>query len=168
MQKKASLRIVACGGRDQTFDMFTIAVASSGPSDTCALLVDSECAITARDDISHLRQSDGWTFPALGRHRVFLMVQMMEAWFLADRDALTEFYDGGFLAKSLPGTPTNVESVRKEDLEASLKNATRNTRTKGEYRKLEHGAALLSRINPQKVEAGSSHAREFHGFLRSL
>ncbi len=45
------------------------------------------------------------------------MVQAMEAWFLADREALANFYDGGFLANSLPGSPTNVEAVLKDDLE---------------------------------------------------
>ena len=92
----------------------------------------------------------------------------MEAWFLADREALAEFYDDGFLAKSLPGSPTNIEAVLKEDLESRLKQASRQTKTKGEYHKTRHGFALLALIDPKKVEDASPHAASFHKFLRGL
>ena len=92
----------------------------------------------------------------------------MEAWFLADRETLATFYDGGFLPKSLPGSATNVEIIRKEDIEPALKNATRKTATKGEYHKINHGAALLAQIDPAKVEKASPHAASFHQFLRGL
>lgn len=96
------------------------------------------------------------------------MVQAMEAWFLADREALATFYDGGFLRNSLPGSATNIEIVRKQDLEPALKNATRKTNTKGVYRKIDHGAALLALIDPAKVEKASPHAKQFNDFLRNL
>jgi hypothetical protein len=96
------------------------------------------------------------------------MVQAMEAWFLADRETLVAFYDGGFLANSLPGSPTNVESVLKDDLETRLKHASAPTETKGEYQKVKHGFALLALIDPVKVETGSPHAKRFHDFLRGL
>ena len=96
------------------------------------------------------------------------MVQAMEAWFLADREALDEFYDGGFLAKSLPGSPTKIEAVRKDDLEPTLIHATKKTKTKGEYHKINHGSALLALIDPSKVEKASPHAASFHAFLREL
>ena len=83
-------------------------------------------------------------------------------------EALAAFYDGGFLPKSLPGSATNVEIIRKEDIEPALKNATRKTETKGEYHKINHGAALLALIDPAKVEKASPHAASFHQFLRSL
>jgi hypothetical protein len=44
------------------------------------------------------------------------MVQAMEAWFLADREALAEFYGNGFSAQNLPGSPTNIEAIPKDDL----------------------------------------------------
>jgi hypothetical protein len=92
----------------------------------------------------------------------------MEAWFLADRLALAEFYDGGFHEGRLPGSPSDIESVPKEDLEPRLKGATKGTRTKGEYHKTRHAFDLLALIDPDKVGKGSRHAREFHDFLRSL
>lgn len=96
------------------------------------------------------------------------MTQAMEAWFLADREALAVYYDGGFRLNALPGSPKDIESIRKGDLEPRLKQATRDTRTKGEYHKTRHGFALLSEIDPAKVEAGSQHAKLFHDFLREL
>jgi hypothetical protein len=96
------------------------------------------------------------------------MVQTMEAWFLADRSTLVAYYDGGFLPNSLPGSATNIEIVRKEDIEPALKKATRKTKTKGEYRKIDHGAVLLTLIDPKNVEGASPHAASFHRFLRGL
>jgi hypothetical protein len=160
--------IVACGGRQQAYDRFKTAVVTSRDDETCVLLVDAEDRVKAATVTEHLRARDGWEFPSLDRHRVFLMAQAMEAWFLADREVLGEFYDGGFLSRSLPGSPTNVETVPKGDLEPRLKSASKPTKTKGEYHKVKHGFALLGLIDPSKVEAGSPHAAEFHEFLRCL
>ena len=160
--------IVACGGHDQAFKRFKTAVDSSQAGDVCALLVDAEAPVTAASVVQHLHDRDGWDFPALGRHEVFLMVQAMEAWFLADREALANFYDGGFLANSLPGNPTNVEAVSKDDLEPTLKHASKPTKTKGEYHKVKHGFALLAIIDPAKVAGASPHAKFLNEFLASL
>src|SRR5208283_4605105 len=132
------------------------------------LLVDSEGPVTANTPTEHLHVRDGWDFATLVNYKVFLMVQTMEVWFLADRDTLAAYYNGGFLPKSLPGSETDVESVRKEDVEPSLKKATRKTKTKGEYHKIGHGAALLALIDPTKVEKASHHAAQFNRFLREL
>jgi hypothetical protein len=159
--------IVVCGGRQQAFDRFNTAVLGSGADETCVLLVDAEESVTARNPADHLRAQDRWSFPTLDRHRVFLMVQAMEAWFLADRKALEKFYDGGFLIKSLRGSQRDIESVRKDDLEPCLNHASKQTQ-KGEYHKTKHGFALLALIDPAKVEAASPHAASFHQFLRAL
>jgi len=95
------------------------------------------------------------------------MVQAMEAWFLADREALSEFYDGEFLSKSLRGSPADIEAIRKDDLEPCLKHASKPTQ-KDEYHKTKHGFALLALIDPAKVEKASPHAANFHQFLRGL
>jgi hypothetical protein len=96
------------------------------------------------------------------------MVQAMEAWFLADRQALRTFYGAGFLEGSLPGAANNVESVPKDNLEPALKHASKATKTKGEYHKVKHGFALLGLVNPNLVEKGSPHAEQFNDFLRGL
>ena len=165
---KPRLRIVPCGGRNQTFDKFKAAAQTSKAGDLCALLVDAEGPVTAGSSAEHLHVRDRWDFPALRNHQVFLMVQAMEAWLLADRGTLAAFYDGGFLAKSLPGSPTDIEAVLKDDLEPKLKHASKPTKTKGEYHKTRHGFELLGKIDPAKVENASPHAASFHKFLRGL
>jgi hypothetical protein len=80
----------------------------------------------------------------------------MEAWFLADRQALGSFYEQGFLARSLPGH-ADIEEVPKYELVRRLEHASRNTQ-KGRYHKTRHGFALLALIDPQKVRAASRRA----------
>jgi hypothetical protein len=160
--------VIACGGRQQAFDRFKTAIKASRDGEICALLVDAEGPVRTNNPEEHLLARDGWNFPTLGRHRVFLMVQAMEAWFLADRVALAEFYDGGFLVNSLPGSPTDIEAVPKDDLEYRLKHASKPTATKKEYHKTRHGFELLGKIDPKKVEKASPHAASFHNFLRGL
>jgi hypothetical protein len=162
-------KIVACGGRKDAFDDFMTAIKNGGSVDTFVLLVDSEERVTVPDPIEHLRRRDGSQLPErLGRHRVFLMVQAMEAWFLADREILADYYDGGFRPKGLPGRRDDIESVPKGDLEPGLKQATRDTRTKGQYHKTRHGFDLLAKVDPVKIEKGSAQAAAFHQFLRNL
>lgn len=145
--------IVACGGRDEAFDKFQTQIGISKRGDICALLVDSEEPVNT-EPLRHLINRDRWHFPALNDHEVFLMVQAMEAWFLADRRTLAEFYGDGFSATNLPGSPTNVETIPKDDLERALKRASKACETKGEYHKVKHGFALLALISPAKVEEG--------------
>jgi hypothetical protein len=166
--ESSRLRIVAAGGREQTFDKFKRAARDSRIEEVSVLLVDSEGPVTANTPVEHLQARDGWNFAPLSNYKVFLMVQTMEAWLLADRDALATFYDGGFQPNSLPGSEANVESIRKEDIEPGFKKATRKTKTKGEYHKIDHGAALLAMIDPAKVEKASPHAASFNTFLRGL
>jgi len=144
------------------------AVQESQPDEICVLLVDAEGQVSASTSIEHLRRRDKWEFPLLKNHQVFLMVQAMEAWFLADREALATFYDGGFLANSLPGSSATIEAVSKDDLEPKLKHASKPTKTKKEYHKTRHGFELLSKIDPVKVGNASPHAASFNEFLRSL
>jgi hypothetical protein len=162
-----SPRIVACGGRQQAFDRFKTAVRSSQADEVCALLVDAEAPVKSAAAIQHLHASDGWDFPAFAGHKVFLMVQAMEAWFLADREALAAFYNGGFLAKSLPDNP-NIEAIPKDQLEPALKHASKPTRTRGAYHKGKHSFELLARIDPMKVANASPHAKLFNEFLSNL
>lgn len=161
-------KIVPCGGRQQTFGRFRNAAVICAVGRSCVLLVDSEGPAGGRAAKVVLSSRDGWDFARLDDHRVFLMVQAMEAWFLADREALSGFYGAGFLAASLPGSPTNVEGVAKSDLERALKHASKPAKTKGEYQKVKHGFAVLALIDPGKVEKASPHAKLFNDFLRSL
>jgi hypothetical protein len=162
------LKIVACGGRKQAFDRFRTEAGRTKPDEFCVLLVDSEGLVKPNATPAiHLYERDKWDFASLPSKQVFLMVQAMEAWFLADRDALATYYGQGFRRNALPGDEHHVEAIPKDDLVRSLENASSNTKTKGQYHKTRHGFALLARIAPSKVEAGSPHAAAFHRFLRS-
>lgn len=150
------LSVIACGSRFQTFNDFRKAVRQH-PGDFVILLVDSEGRVVAPSAWTHLNASDRWQRPAgTIDDQAHLMVQCMEAWFMADREALTEFYGQGFLAGSLPGQP-NIEQIPKRSLLPVLKHASKQT-TKGSYHKTRHGFALLALINPQSLRNASPHA----------
>ncbi len=153
-------RIIACGTRRSAFDRFCTAL--SHYSETfCMLLVDSETAVAAgMGPWAHLksRTGDGWNKPtgATDDH-AHLMVQCMEAWFLADKDCLARYFGQGFNAGALPANP-NIEAISKADIYSGLKKATRNTKTKGKYQKGNHSFDILGKIDPQKVRQASPHA----------
>ena len=54
------------------------------------------------------------------------MAQCMEAWLVADPEALAEFYDQGFNANALPKR-INLEEEPKAQIYVALENATRQT-----------------------------------------
>ena len=114
-------RIFASGGRRQAYDDFRHALGASRGDDLAVLLVDSEGPVAT--DVGpwrHLKDRDGWDKPAGATDdHVHLMVQCMEAWFLADRAALTRYFSDGFNENSLP--PSNG---RRGSLEAGPRTRT--------------------------------------------
>jgi hypothetical protein len=141
--------IVACGGRGATFADYLTALASH-PDAFNVLLVDAEGPVTAASPWDHLKATDGWDKPAGVEDRhCHLMAQAMEAWFLADREALRQFYGNRFNDSALPNNP-NVEQVSKGTLATALANATRQTQ-KGLYHKTRHGFKLLEVIRLDEV-----------------
>jgi hypothetical protein len=78
-----------------------------------------------------------------------LMVQTMDAWFIADIETLEKFYGKDFKKNALPKN-YNVENIDKDTLFNSLKKATRDT-SKGEYHKIKHASKLLELIDADKI-----------------
>ena len=155
---RRSFSITASGSRSEAFKDFSLAL-KQNTGDYNVLLVDSEEAVTL-GPWAHLaaRKGDEWKKPAVATDdQSQLMVQVMESWFLADRDVLAGFYGQGFTPGSLPGQ-LNVELISKKDVLDGLSNASRNTKTKGEYHKTRHGFDLLGLIDPALVRAASIHA----------
>lgn len=105
--------IIACGPRNAAIDNFFIAIRSHAQAFNL-LLVDAEAPVTSAP-WKHLERH-GENAPDEQCH---LMVQMMEAWFVADCDALANFYGSGFRAGALP-TGRNVELIEKDRLESAL------------------------------------------------
>jgi hypothetical protein len=159
-----SFSVIASGSRNDAFEDFREAL-KRHPRDYIVLLVDSEEPVTT-GPWQHLRDRPGdhWHRPAAASEdQAHLMVQVMESWFLADKQVLTDYYGQGFLAGSLPGQP-NIELVAKQDVFDALEHASRKTQ-KGEYHKTRHGFDLLELIDPKRVRAASHHAERLLAVL---
>lgn len=162
-------RIISCGGRQSTFEKFRTALTRAADSDFFVLLVDSEGPVAGGADVwTHLNARDGWGRPVgASDNSAHLMVQCMEAWFLADRDALGRFFGNGFNRNLLPHR-REIENVSKHDIGRSLKAATRQCRTKGEYDKGRHSFAVLAMLSPERVTAASPHAQRLVNTLLAV
>lgn len=157
--KRHGWKLVPCGGRNATYDAFVNALRSA-PAAVNVLLVDSEEAIAdetgdrmraARARVDHLTQRDGWNLTAADPERIHLMVQCMEAWIVADADALQRFYGQHFARNALPARD-NLEGESKRDVCGKLDRATADRRmTKGRYSKIKHASLLLQRLDPTKI-----------------
>ena len=151
-------RVIACGGRHKTYERFRTAIAHATTEVFVVLLVDSEEPVTACP-WRHVRDRDNWSKPPNATDdNVHFMVQCMESWFLADKDALASYFGTGFAQNALPGH-ANIEEVSKTVLMESLKRATRASVPKGKYQKGKHSFDILSTLDPQKVTAASPHAK---------
>ena len=136
-------KLVPCGGRNETFKMFSHAHSDRDLA-VVVLLVDAEDPVTnaPRD---HLRGRDGWDLAGVEDGAVHLMVQAMEAWIAADVRALSDYYGQAFLKSRLPRTQ-NLETVPKTDLAKALEEASAGC-GKGAYHKIKHAKDLLARID---------------------
>lgn len=177
--KKAGLlgympRVVPCGSRKNAYDDYCIALRNG---EAAMLLVDSEDSVAPallvvnKDDSVktaqpwvHLqnRTGDKWMKPINANDvHCHLMVQCMEAWFLADRQMLQTFFGQGFNVNALPSTGNPIEEVAKSKIYQSLDDATKNCKTKAPYGKGEHSFKLLALIDPSKVTTSSRWAKRF-------
>ena len=117
-EKRCGFRLIAAKGtpcRD-----FGIAIqANTGAWNI--LLKDSE-GPDARDLSASLCRQNEWS--QSHAESIFWMVEMMESWFHADKDALKQLYGSEFRKNSLKANP-NVEQISKKDLKDGLSAATR-------------------------------------------
>ena len=160
------ITVIASGDRLKAFRDFCSALRQHR-DDLVILLVDAEGEVKSKS-WQHLstREGDGWTRPLeAAANQAHLMVQVMEAWFLADHTILIDYYGQGFLHNSLPGQ-RNIELIAKQDVFTALKHATRHTQ-KGEYHKTRHGFELLELCDPEKIRRASRHANELFEVLES-
>ena len=157
---------VACGSRREAYKRFRTAVAQRDV-DVPLLLVDSEGPIDAWNPSTpgvlwaHLRDREGdrWERPdGVADDSVHLMVQMMESWFLADRDCLARYFGDGFNVNVLPSPQRNLEEVPKRDVAEALKTSTRQCK-KGPYDKGKHSFQLLREVDASRVVEASPYAR---------
>lgn len=163
-------RIVACGGRSDTYKSFRRAIANR---DEAILLVDSEVPVDVCyqqgkpenwQPWRHLKDvpDDGWERPKGTKDTdCHLMVQVMESWLLVDRRALRKYFGQGFKANRLPATERDIESIQKDEIDKSLGEATQSCRPKGQYNKGDHSFDLLASIDPGQIMSASPWAKRF-------
>jgi len=164
--KKIKWDIILCGSRNNAFRDFKNALAAH-PDAFVILLVDSEAPVT-QSPWEHLKSRDNWDAPSgIDETHCYLMVQTMEAWFMADIDTLKKFYGEGFKEKAIPKN-INVETIDKNSLERSLKAASRDTKSKGEYQKIQHASKLLEMLKVDKVRKASSECGRIFTTLTEL
>jgi hypothetical protein len=156
--------IVACGSRRIAFEKFKTAL-DTHPNAYNVLLVDSEADVS-KSPWSHLQNRDGWELSGAMDEQCHLMVQMVEAWLIADPERLAEYYGSGFRANALPARK-DVEAIEKKDLDSGLERATQKTQ-KGRYHKIQHGPALLARIRPEVVRRRAKHCDRLFVTLERL
>ena len=166
-------RIIAAGGGADALDRFRIALGNNEPA---MLLIDSEGRVNAEhqqgDSVNwkpwaHLApRGDDWHKPNAAQDMdCHLMVQCMEAWLIADREALAAFFGPQFQENQLPHSTSQAESIDKDELLEKLKKATKGCKGNG-YDKGSHSFELLEEINPARVMAASPWAERFISFLK--
>jgi hypothetical protein len=94
------------------------------------------------------------------------MVQVMESWFLTDKDTLSAFFGQGFRAAALP-SQDKVERVGKDTLYRGLESASRSCKTKAYDKKGPHSFKILALIDPAKACGGSPWAKRFIDTLKT-
>ena len=150
-------KIRLCGSRYRAYSKFK---KMSEYRQDVILLVDAETTVTTNQPWEHLKKEDGWERPdGTTDEQCHLMVQIMESWFLADKQALTKYYGRQFNTSALPKNQ-NIEEISKVDVEGGLKKATKKTQ-KGEYSKGSHSFKILALLDPEKVRKASPYADRF-------
>ena len=155
-----------CGSREAAYKAFKAAL-KTYPDAFIVLLVDSENPVDAKQTPwQHLKNRDGWDSLGTNDAQCHLMVQTMEAWFVADINALRQYYGHKLQDSAVPKNP-NVEEVEKARLESSLEAATRHT-SKGEYHKTRHASKLLELLQVDKVRKASYYCDRFFTTLAQI
>lgn len=159
--------VVRGQGRKQTLDLFVTAVANPRGGTLPLLLVDSEDPVEEGHSVwQHLEARDGWTRPpGAADDQAFLMVQVMETWFLADRNMLRRYFGNSLRENHLPQWPV-LEAVPKRSVFDALAKATAGCRK--HYAKGKVSFELLGLLSPPLVEAACPHAKALLERLRGI
>lgn len=159
-------KVVRGGPRHRTLDLFAREVGNPSQRRVPLLLVDSETAVAVGHSVwQHLHERDEWNRPPDARDdQMFLMVQAMDTWLLADRAALRRYFGACFRENALPQWPA-LEVVPKPDVLAALARAT--AACKRPYDKGKISFELLAMIDPALVEGACPHAAALLDRLRT-
>lgn len=158
-------RVVRGQGRDQTIANYLKQLQQPETGVLPLLLVDSERAVRAGQSSADFLRADAHArLPQAADGQVFLMVQLMETWFLADRDLLRRYFGNELRENAFAAWP-DLEAVPKETVLRALDHATAACRTR--YGKGKVSFQMLGRLDPARVETACPHARALLEFLRA-
>ena len=157
-------RIIAGGGRRNTFDQFRTAIHNAKQNEYPILLVDSEDAINGNmTSWEHLKARDNWDCPyGAASDQVQLMVTCMETWIMADKTALLTYF-GQCIVEDQLFPINNLEIRNRHDIQDALVAATHSC--KKTYRKGDRSFEILAELNPKILIV---HLPHFAAFITSL
>jgi hypothetical protein len=156
-------RVISCGGRSKAYDDFMLAV-SQEPRAAILLLVDAERPVSGDSSTRHLADApDRWDLRGIPDDRVHLMVQAIEAWMIADPEALRSYFGQGFNENAIPGR-RNPEGIPKGDLKRALEQAGRDTKKKG-YHEINDGTEILKMLDPATVRTKCERCKRLFKLL---
>ena len=142
--------LVPCGGRGDAFNEFRQA-AQEGEEGITVLLVDSEGPVPSDKPFrKYLEENDRWDLSFASEDKIHLMIQIMETWIIADKQALANYYGEGFRKDELPDAQ-DMESVSRSEVGRALEAAV-GTSSRGQYHKIKHASDLLRQLNPDTVQ----------------
>ena len=143
--------MVSGGSIAETIKDFLDAI-QGNPDTFNILLVDSDGPDNG-NLIASVRARSTWdnqTGASIQDNQIHFMVEVMESWLLADKNALANYYGNGFQTNRLPQNPS-VEEIPKADVISGLESATSST-PKGKYDKTRHTPTYRSESMSAKFE----------------
>lgn len=164
-----------CGSRSDAYENFKIALESQ-PEAFNVLLIDAESSVdstvTPWEHLRNRTEDHPWILDAVNfeDEQCHLMVQTMEAWFIADIDALRKFYGERFREDTiLQGMARyhSVEQISKDTLRVWLNAATRRT-DKKKYHKTNHAPKLLELLDVAQVRQASPYCDRLFTTLTTI
>lgn len=164
-RQRFRFKLIAGGSRTETVKGFLWSCAA-WPTVLNVLLIDSEAPVAhAASMIRTLRNESFWDRDVdCGDDQIHLMVQAIEAWFVADQQAFIKYFGRDFNSNALP-SPQNAESTSPNELMAAIRNGLRRTQRRRDYDKVSDGLKLLQLIDEDTVSQNCQHFRRLIAFL---
>jgi Domain of unknown function (DUF4276) len=142
-------KIILCGSNAETMKEFTDSLKNPSSSFNI-LLVDAEKEVEDEDVIKHLKSlNSGFKVGNFSERQCHLMVQCMEAWFIADHEGLKKCFAKDFKPSRELSKLGNVENLSKDKVFELLQKATN-----GKYNsdtKLQFSGVILKGLDGTKV-----------------
>lgn len=168
LELNGSIQIIMCGGRQQAYNDFCVAMKNMKPDgDMPLLLVDSESLVDKHaEPWTHLQARDNWSKPdrATDTH-AYLMAQTMEAWIVCDPSAW-KAWKPRIDSDKLPAIHNNnVELLEKDKLENICELICKTIDLSYLKSKRLNGFGILKYVQPELVRKNSKEANRFFEFI---